>query len=720
MTTYFNIENQGGDSMKPTKNNDKQMFLLFALISFVAISYIACYYAAASATIESGALIDVFPVMQALIEENPVNLNYIDFKMIMLSAVAVALVGLSMWVKSFEINPKTPQGKEHGSARWNDDLKTYNKTFVDEKEDKNMILGQNLFLSMDGFKTRKNNNILVNGGSGSGKSRFVIKPNILQNAGYSSMVITDPSGELLQSTGSFLEQKGYKVKVFNLNDMSYSNCYNPFNYIRDEIGVSTLVHTFIKNTTESKGGDDFWVKSETALLTACCFYLIECCPRDEQNFGNIITLINCAKVNEDDPDEKSVLDNMMDELEERDAYSNAVKYYKIFKQGAGKTAKSILISAAVRLGDFNIPMLQNLTNKDTLELEKMGDEKTALFVIIPAANTKFNYLVAMMYSQLFETLYHTAENSPGLHLKVPVRFLLDEFPNIGTIPDFAPLLATMRKYWISCTIIIQNMAQIKTMFKDSWETIVGNCDTFIFLGGNELNTTKYVSELLGKTTIKVKNRSNSNKGGGSTSLNASGRELMTPGEIGKLKDDECIVKIKGIDPFFVNKFDYPKHKNYKYTGDCNSELLYEVKEHFSTTSDLLADETVVKTKRDDIVEKLKEANQDMIDEIIVRNTAEHDVTTQSKINNFDEIMLSDLDCESVEQFESILTFEESFNPNFEFEFSNEQIEALKIEDDELQMYLDSDIDELIETEQIESEIVEDNISIVDISDFENL
>lgn len=445
---------------------------------------------------------------------------------------------------------------------------------------KNMILSQDICLSMDTRKTLRNNNILIVGGSGSGKTRFEVKPNLLQaNCSY---VITDPSGEILQTQGNFLRSQGYEIKVFNLNQMQYSNCYNPFAYIRDDQGVLTMINALIKNTTAkgSTSSDPFWEKSEQALLQAICFYLYkECCPED-RNFANVMKLLRCADVKEDQEGYESTLDIMFQQVEQRDPEHIAVRFYKIFKQAAGKTAKSILITCSTRLQVFNMQKIAKLTNVDTLDMKTIGDKKTALFCITPVGDQSYNFLVALLYTQLFQTLYFHAETEcPGLRLPVHVRFMLDEFANIGTIPDFEEKLATMRKYEISCTIIIQNMAQLKTMYKDSWESITGNCDTFIFLGGQEQATLEYVSKMLGKETIVTQTDSRNfggRSGGGSRSKQIIGRELMTPTEIGQMDTMECIIQIRGLRPFFGKKYDYPKHPNYHLTGDAKEGLKFDV------------------------------------------------------------------------------------------------------------------------------------------------
>lgn len=449
----------------------------------------------------------------------------------------------------------------------------------------NMILTQDVCLSMDGHKTRRNNNILIIGGSGSGKTRFFAKPNLLQrNCSY---VITDPSGEILESLGDFFRRSGYKIKVFNLSQMEHSHCYNPFAYIRDDQGVLTMINTLIKNTTPkgSSSNDPFWEKAETALLQAICFYLYKECSPSQRNFSNVMKLLRCMEVREDNPNFKAPLDYMFEELEKKDPEHIAVRQYKVFKQAAGKTAKSILVSAAVRLAFFNLDIIARLTNEDNIDLGAMCKEPTVLFCITRTGDSTYNFMISLMYTQLFDTLYHIAETQcKKKMLPIPVRFMLDEFANIPPIPEFNEKLATMRKYQISCSIILQNLSQLKTMYKDEWEDIVGNCDTVLFLGGAEINTLKHFSELLGKETIKARNSSRTygRQGSNSQSYNTQGRELMTPDEISRMSTMSCILFIRGLYPFSSEKYEYTKHPNYKYTADANDDYTYYVENEIYT------------------------------------------------------------------------------------------------------------------------------------------
>ena len=456
---------------------------------------------------------------------------------------------------------------------------------------KNMILSQNVALSMDGRATRKNCNTLILGGSGAGKTRFYLKPNLMQlNCSY---VITDPSGEILQTMGKFLENAGYEIKVINLTNMDQSHCYNPFNYVREDADILVMIDVLTKNLTppDSHTSDPFWPKSQAALLQAIAFYLYKECRPSERNFTNVMKLLRADIIKDGIDDYKSPLDIIFEDLEKKDPNHIAVMQYSIFKQAPAKTASTILTCAQVDLAPFNLDTIANLTSIDTVDMGTIGLKPTALFCITPTAKTTYNWIISLAYTQLFETLYYTAETKcKGLRLPVHVRFLLDEFANIGQIPDFEQKLSTMRKYEISCAIIIQNMAQLETMYKESWKTIVGNCDEFIYLGGHESSSTEYVSKMLGKQTIKSRNSSRTygRQGSNNISLNATGRELMTPDEIAHMSDQDCLVMVKGVMPFFDQKYDLLKHPNYKYTGDADESLLYNVAEEIHTPNAKMA------------------------------------------------------------------------------------------------------------------------------------
>ncbi len=489
--------------------------------------------------------------------------------------------------------------EEVDSAKWNDDLKKFRKKYTAQplqgSGSPNMILTSEVFLNMDCYATKRNNNVLLIGGAGTGKSRYFVKPNLLQ--ANCSFVTTDPSGELLEAEGKFLEAEGYRIKVFNLVSIESSDQYNPFRYIREESDVPKMIRTLIVNTNEGKtASDPFWEKAETALLCALSFYVISELPPKEQNFGSVKDLLGWA-ANDQQTAEKqedkgkkvvkpSVLDSAFKVLELREPNHVAVRYYKDFKSAtAPETISSILLSCQVRLQAWNLESIRRLTSEDTMDLRSVGDRKTAVFCIIPTADSTYNFFVSMMYSQMFETLYHHAETEcPGKHLKIPVRFMLDEFANIGTIPDFDQKLSTMRKYWMSCSIILQALSQLKARYKDSWEIIVGNCDSLLFLGGNDETTLNYLSKGLGKETIRTVNTSQTKGRNGSytVSYNKTGRELMTPSELGRMPNEKCIYKMRGENPFYSTKYDLLKHPNYHRTADADPNMRYQVSREKST------------------------------------------------------------------------------------------------------------------------------------------
>ena len=522
------------------------------------------------------------------------------------------------------------KGEEHGSSRWankkeiallldkppkpkNGEKKPRDQPKPKKGEfvmDNNIILTNDVKMSLNTRQTRKNLNVMVIGGSGSGKSRFYVKPNLMQ--ANTSYVCTDPKGELLRSTGKMLKSYGYKIKVFNLIDMAHSHNYNPFNYIYDVDGnysataVIKMVNVLMKNTSKEGGGggDQFWDDSTKALLAALCFYLVECEDKSMQNFSEVMKLLKKAEVKEGSDDYQSDLDLIFDALEFPEKYQTeeaehneqfkslnlidlaksakpasqymCLKYYKDFKKAAGDTAKSILISTAVRLQAFNIPEVMDLTCCDNIHLEMIGDEKTVMYIIIPSSDDTFNFLAAMMYTQLFDVLYDRANFKHGGRLPFHVRCLLDEFANVGTIPRFEELLATMRSMEISANVIIQNLSQLKKMYKDSWENVLGNCDSLLFLGGQEPTTLEHVSKTLGKETIDTRSHNRTRGRNGSTSENDGilGRELMTVDELKVMKDNECILFVRGIYPFFCNKFVIEKYLNYKLLEDWDRDNAY--------------------------------------------------------------------------------------------------------------------------------------------------
>ena len=463
------------------------------------------------------------------------------------------------------------RGAEHGSAQWGDVFHIA-KRYRDKKNPKeNLLLTQHFQIGLDGHQHKRNTNVLVIGGSGAGKSRSYAIPNAL-TCGNCSMVICDPKSEILRKTGGALIANGFEVRVFDLLSPDTSFCYNPLAYVRDDKDVLRLIENLIQNTTPpgAQSTDPFWQKSETALLQALVLYLIHEAPKEEQNFAMVMEMLAAAEVREEDEEYESPLDILFARLEMRDPESIAVKQYHVFKMGAGKTLKSILISVGVRLSAFNLPQIARLTYTDDLHLEELGEKKVALFCCIPDSDKSLNYLVGMIIGQLIQTLYYVADRKYRGRLPVPVHLLIDEAPNIALPTDnFLPWLSTMRSRNIFCSYIAQNMAQIKAMFKEQWESLVGLCDEFLYLGGNEKETHKYVSELMGKETLDTNTYGHSRGRGGSFSVNdqQTGRELLTPDEVRLLPNSKTILFVRGEHPMLDDKYDLLRHPNIRLTED---------------------------------------------------------------------------------------------------------------------------------------------------------
>ena len=481
----------------------------------------------------------------------------------------IYLLGVGIYLSSLRNYRKK---EEYGSAKWGN-TKQVNKKYADPKYFENKLLSQNVRIGLDGKKHRRNLNTIIIGGSGAGKTRFYGKPNIMQCN--TSFVTLDPKGEILRDTGYLLEKEGYVIKVMDLINMNKSHCYNPFEYIHDDKDVLKLITNLIRNTTPkgSQTNDPFWEKSETALLEGLCLFLLHEAPKEEQNFTMVMEMIAAADVREDDEYYISPLDRLFNDLQREKPNSLAVKQYNIYKQAAGKTAKSILISVGVRLAAFNLESIASITSTDELELEKVGERKTAIFAVIPDNDSTFNFLVGMLYTQLFQTLYYQADIVHGGELPVPVHFLMDEFANVALPDEFDKLLSTMRSRQIFVSIIIQNLAQIKALYKDAWESIVGNCDELYYLGGNEQSTHKFISEYLGKETLDTNTygKSSGKSGSCSTNYQQVGRELLTADEVRLLDNDYALLFIRGERPIFDKKYDILKHPNVEYTKDGSAE-----------------------------------------------------------------------------------------------------------------------------------------------------
>ena len=461
------------------------------------------------------------------------------------------------------------RGEEHGSAKWGN-ARAVNKKYRAIKPEENKIFTQNVRMGLDDRKHRRNLNTIVVGGSGAGKTRFYGKANLYQ-ASTTSYLCLDCKGEMLRDTGYLLKQKGYEVRVLDLLNMEKSHCYNPFVYLRDDNDVQRLVTNLFKSTTPkgSQSNDPFWDTAASMLLLALVFYLKYEAPPDEQNFSMVMEMLRAADVREDMDEYTSPLDELFERLEMRDPDHIAVKYYKDYHSGSAKTLKSIQITLAARLEKFNLSSLAALTATDELDLPSLGEKKVALFALIPDNDTSFNFLVSILYTQLFQQLFYLADHKYGGSLPVPVHFLMDEFANVSLPDDFDKILSVMRSRRVFVSIILQNLAQLKTLFEKQWESIVGNCDEFLYLGGNEQSTHKYVSELLGKATIDTNTygKSSGRNGNYSTNYQISGRELMTPDEV-RMLDNRCaLLFIRGELPIMDEKYDILKHPNVALTTD---------------------------------------------------------------------------------------------------------------------------------------------------------
>ncbi|HAP5615439.1 TPA: type IV secretory system conjugative DNA transfer family protein [Enterococcus faecalis] len=495
-----------------------------------------------------------------------------------------AIVKLIVYSKG-KNKKKYRQGKEYGSARWGEskDIAPY----IDPKFENNVLITNTERLTMNSRpknpKYARNKNVLVIGGSGSGKTRFYVKPNLMQM--HSSYVVTDPKGTLVLECGKMLYENGYNIKILNTINFKKSMKYNPFAYLRSEKDILKLVQTIIANTKGDgeKAGEDFWVKAEKLYYTALIGYIYYEAPEEEKNFKTLLDMIDASEVREDDETYMNPIDRLFEALEKKDPTHFAVKQYKKYKLAAGKTAKSILISCGARLAPFDIRELRELMSEDELELDKIGDRKTALFVIISDTDDTFNFVVSIMYSQLFNLLCDKADDVYGGRLPVHVRCLLDEFANIGLIPKFEKLIATIRSREISASIILQAQSQLKAIYKDHADTIVGNCDSTLFLGGKEKTTVKELSETLGKETIDLYNTSETRSNQKSFGLNyqKTGKELMSQDEITVMDGGKCIYQLRGVRPFLSDKFDITKHKNYKLLEDYDKRNLFDVEEYLT-------------------------------------------------------------------------------------------------------------------------------------------
>ena len=532
--------------VKPIRKSNDTLFYLIGIIPVVWLALLL-------AQSLGGGLPELLQNLTVALEQ-PTNIIWTDKS---LPTILICLAAYGMAVLLYRTNQgRTRDGEEHGSAAWATPA-SVNAQFAQKES---IPLTQHVRLGLDTHKHRRSLNVLVIGGSGAAKTRSFVLPNILTaNTNY---VITDPKSEVLLATGGYLKEQGYDVRVLNLVNLEQSDGYNPFRYLRDEKDVLKLVNNLIQSTTPkgSHESDPFWTKAETALLQAIILMLFQEAPEYEQNFSMVMRVLEYAEVREEDEGHVSPLDLLFESIERRKPDSVAVRQYKVFKLAAGKTAKSILVSTAVRLAPFNLPQIQALTDHDDMDLYTLGEKKVALYAVIPDNDNTFNFLVSLLYAQAFQALYYSADQIHHGPLPRHVRFVLDEFAAMP-LPGFTRELATMRSRSISASVIIQNMAQIKELYKDSWETIPGNCDTILYLGGNESSTHKYVSEMLGKATIDTKThgQTKGKSGSYSTNFQMSGRELLTPDEVRKLDNRYALLFIRGASPVMDEKYDLMHH-----------------------------------------------------------------------------------------------------------------------------------------------------------------
>ena len=543
------------------KQDDKQAAIILSVIGIIPVVWLALLIAPSV----SGGLPEILPNLMTVFN-NPFHIEFCEDS---LKTVLVLLLcygfGIGIY---FSTRRNYRRREEHGSAKWGD-AKAVNKKYYQAPKSENKLMTQNVSIGINAKKHRRNLNTLVCGGSGAGKTRFYCKPNLMQ--ANTSFVILDPKGEIVRDVGKLLEAKGYEIKVLDLISMEKSHCYNPFVYLQNDNDIQRLVTNLFKSTTPkgSQSNDPFWDTAASMLLLALVFYLHYEAPPDEQNFAMVMEMLRAGAIEDEDDNRPSPLDCLFDELAEDNPEHIAIKYYRSYHSGSAKTLKSIQITLAARLEKFNLESLASLTSTDELELGTLGEKKTALFALIPDNDTSFNFLVSILYTQLFQQLFYSADHIHGGSLPIPVHFLMDEFANVSLPDDFDKILSVMRSRSVSVSIILQNLAQLKALFEKQWESIVGNCDEFLYLGGNEQSTHKYVSELLGKATIDTNTygKSEGRSGSYSTNYQISGRELLTPDEVRMLDNQYAILFIRGERPVLDFKYDILKHPNVALTAD---------------------------------------------------------------------------------------------------------------------------------------------------------
>lgn len=549
--------------MKPSQHNDWRDKLPMLLLMLGPVLYLAAVLASGY---EDG--MNIIELMGRFAEmvERPFSLRWTGHTLKFMLGAVIAYGVTVLFLFSTKENKRT--GEEHGSAQWGS-ARQLDRKYRDKDPERNTVLTQHVSMSLDGRKHRRNLLQIVVGGSGSGKTRFFAKPNLMEaNCSY---VVCDPKGEMLRSIAPLLLEKGYVVKVFDLIDTKRSNYFNPFAYLHDDKDVMKMVNNLIKNTTpkDAQQNDPFWERSEIALDTAIILYLIHEAPPEEQTLDMVLYMLNCAGASEEDESYQSPLDLLFKALEDEEPDHVAVREYQIFKQAEGRTAKSILITAAVRLSAFILPEINRITSHDELELHLLGERKQAVFCVIPDNDSTFSFLVGMLYTCTFQSLYYRADKLHQGGLPVPVRLMMDEFCNVALPDEFGKIQATMRSRNIMSTIILQNISALKALYKNEWEGLLGNADTMLYLGGNEQSTHKYISEMLGKQTIKVQSSGQTKGRNGSMSINYQtiGRELMTPDEVRAMDNRYALLFIRGEYPVMDQKLDILKHRNLKYTED---------------------------------------------------------------------------------------------------------------------------------------------------------
>lgn len=602
------------------KKSENWIFIVIMIIPIIWIALLIAPY------LENGLISNITELQKAI--ENPFSITWCNNSI--KSIVIFALIYFIEIGVYYSNKKNYRRREEHGSAKWGDTGKI-NKKYKQLPAEDNKILTQNVKLGLNGKKHRRNLNVLVCGGSGAGKTRFYCKPNIMQCSKNVSYVLTDPKGEILRATGKMLERKGFEIRVLDLVNMQKSNCYNPFKYLKTDNDVQRLVTNLFKATTpkNSSTADPFWDVSASMLLLALIFYLKYEAIDEEQNFSMIMEMLQYGEVKEDDENYQSPLDVLFKKLEQRAPNHIALKYYKAYRSGAARTIKSIQITLASKLEKFNLESLASLTITDEMDLSSIGEKNVALFAIIPDNDTSFNFLVSILYTQLFQQLFYLADYKYEGALPKHVHFVMDEFANIALPDDFDKVLSVMRSRNISVSIILQNLAQLKALFEKQWENIIGNCDTFLYLGGNEQSTHKYISELLGKETIDTTNygRTTGHSGSYSTNYQITGRELMTPDEVRLLDNKYALLFIRGEKPIKDFKYNILKHPNIQYTLD-GKEKAYMHGESNNSVASVKLENISINTKEINMEKSENENQYELL--------SEEDIEDYIKEEEFDE------------------------------------------------------------------------------------